>query len=58
MPYILKRNEDGAYVARPGSRGSYTVRLQDARVFQTRDAAERDRCGNETITTPDAEMAK
>lgn len=46
--FILKRNEDGAYVARPGSSGSYTGRLEEAQVFTSRTAAEANKCGNET----------
>ena len=46
--YVLQRNEDGAYVARPGSARSYTRKLAAARIFKTRQAAEADACGNET----------
>lgn len=42
--FALKRNSDGKYVARPGSKNSYTKFLQHARVFRTREEAERDRC--------------
>lgn len=46
--YVLVR-EDGKFVTPPGSHRSYTGKLQEARVFATREAAERERCvGNET----------
>lgn len=47
--FVLRRTEDGKYVARPGSRRSYVVNLQSARVFPTREAAEAGKCGNEVI---------
>lgn len=54
--YVLVRT-DGAYVARPGSQASYTRVLQDARVFVTRESAERDRCvDNERIESIDSIM--
>ena len=48
MPYVLVR-DDGAYVAPRGHRSAYAPCLQHARVFATREAAERERCGNERI---------
>lgn len=47
--YVLKRNEDGKYVAPAGSKSSYTTKLEKARTFPTREAAERDACGNERV---------
>lgn len=41
--YVLIRT-DGKYVARPGSEHSYTSRLEDAKLFPTRAAAEAERC--------------
>ena len=56
--YIIKR-VDGAYVARPGSASSYTLLLQRARTFNTREAAEADKCpGNEYVTTVDSEVGR
>lgn len=56
MSYVIVRS-DGAYVARPGSASSYTPYLQRARVFSTREAAERERCpGNERVSTVAEEM--
>jgi hypothetical protein len=46
--YVLTRNEDGAFVAPPGQRASYTFALQNAATYPTREAAERQACGNET----------
>lgn len=42
--YVLVRHSDGKYVARSGSEQSYTKRLEDARKFSSREAAEADRC--------------
>lgn len=41
--YVLVRT-DGMYVARGGTVSSYTARLQEARIFASREAAERERC--------------
>lgn len=47
--YVIQRT-DGKFVARPGAAHSYTNKLQHAQTFQTREAAERDRCpGNERV---------
>ena len=54
MKYILKR-DDGAYVAKPGDH-SYTQKLQHARTWPTREAAERERCGNEILVTLEDEV--
>lgn len=45
--YVLMRVPDGAYVAPPGSVSSYTKSFASARTFETKDAAEREACGNE-----------
>ena len=56
--YILMRT-DGAYVARPGLPASYTPKLQEARTFATREAAERERCpGNERVVSLDQAMRR
>lgn len=44
MGYVIRRNEDGKFVARPGSERSYTNKLEDARVYPSRDAARADLC--------------
>ena len=47
--FIIRRNNDGAYVAPPGRPSSYTGYLQDARRFPTREAAQKECCGNEHV---------
>jgi len=50
MPYVIIRVPDGAYVAQPGAAHSYTTKLEQARIYLTREFADRDRCiGNEII---------
>jgi hypothetical protein len=47
--YVLVRT-DGKYVAPQGSYSSYVSKLENARIYPTRDEAENDRCvENETI---------
>ena len=41
--YLLQRT-DGLYVAKRGAPHSYTRKMEQAEVFPTRDAAERNRC--------------
>lgn len=53
MKFIIKRNDDGKYVAKSGSKHSYTRIFQDFRVYNSRLEAERERCGNETIVPLD-----
>ncbi len=43
MVYVIQRT-DGKYVAPPGREHSYTSKLQHARKFASREAAERDLC--------------
>lgn len=49
--FVLRRTTPSPqlYVAPPGSLFSYTRDKSKARVYPTRDAAEADRCENETI---------
>ena len=49
MAFLLKRQEDGKYVAYPGAAHSYVRDARDARRFQTREQAEANRCGNESV---------
>jgi hypothetical protein len=44
MRFVIQHTETGKYVSRPGSLRSYTNRLEDARVFRTREDAEKERC--------------
>jgi hypothetical protein len=59
MQYIIIR-EDGAFVSDPhsnGTGGSYTRNLQKARVYESRESAERDRCpGNESVSTVEEQV--
>lgn len=59
--WVLKRSpkDGGGYVSRPGSRGSYTPYLQHARLYPSREAAERDSCpGNEQAIRVDEEISR
>jgi hypothetical protein len=47
MPYVIKNGH--RYVTPPGSYRSYTPYLQNARKFDTREQAEREACGNESV---------
>lgn len=49
--YVLKGGAREWYVARPGipSGGSYTPKLEEARIFPTREQAAREKCGNERV---------
>ena len=48
MPtYVIVRNEDGKYVSLSGRQHSYTTRIEHAKTFSTREAAQGDCCGNE-----------
>ena len=51
MKYLLRRTDQGGgYVDEPGSLKAYTRSKEKARRFDTREAAERDRCKeNEVI---------
>lgn len=47
--HVIKSNETGKYVARSGSERSYTRRLEEARIFKSREEAKAECCGNERI---------
>lgn len=50
MKYVLQRTDQGGgYVTKPGSEKSYSPRLQDARLFDSREAAKADSCENERV---------
>jgi len=54
--YVIRR-EGGVFVTGPGERGSYTPFLQRARVFASREEADRARCpGNETVVSVEQAM--
>ncbi len=52
--YVIKRGEQ--YVMPAGSARSYTTKLQNARVFVSRAAAERECCEDEVVVSVAAEM--
>jgi hypothetical protein len=58
MSYVIQRTDrpNDWYVSPPGSLASYTPKLQDARVFPTREAAELEKCGNERVLTLEEAM--
>jgi len=48
--WVLKHNETGKYVSRPGCKRSYTNDLDMARRFKSAEEAEKERCvGSETV---------
>lgn len=48
MQYVIRRtDQSGGYVAQPGSQSSYTQKLEHARRFETKEAADRECCENE-----------
>lgn len=56
--YVIRRMEDGKFVARPGMRESYTWFLQEAQVFKTREQAKDCACGgNERVVNLDDILA-
>jgi hypothetical protein len=52
--YVLKRVEDGKYVARPGSEHSYTNRLERAKIFTSWERAYDAKCDNERVVPLDS----
>lgn len=54
--FVIKRN-DGAFVAKSGSSGSYTRDLANARKWQTLEGAQAELCpGNEHIVNLEREL--
>jgi len=47
--YVIKKGQ--YFVSKPGSRYSYTTRLKRAHVFDTREQAEKNKCGNEVVVS-------
>jgi hypothetical protein len=54
--YVIRRNGDGMFVAKPGSRSSYTANILNAQKFTTKESAERSCCGNEHAVSVDSLM--
>ena len=48
--FVIVRQGDNKYVARSGSKKSYTYNLAYAQKFNTREEAEKNKCGNEYIS--------
>lgn len=46
---VIFRTSDGQYVAKSGQKRSYTEKLQDAKVYRTKESAEKDACENERV---------
>ena len=51
--FVIKRNDDGLYVARPGQHRSYTNKLEEAWKFHTREFAEQEKYANESVVLHD-----
>lgn len=49
--YVIRRNEDGAFVAPPGSKKSYVKDVRKARIFTDLKTPSSEVCGNETVLT-------
>ena len=45
--YVIMKGR--LYVSWPGSKNSYTTKLENARKFSSRESAESDACGNEAV---------
>jgi hypothetical protein len=55
--YVIKRTDQGGgYVARPGSRYSYTKLVENAQTFSTREAADGHRCPGNEVVVPVSEI--
>lgn len=49
MAWLLKKPDSPAFVARRGERRSYVSRPEQARIYDTREEAQADACGNEIV---------
>ena len=47
--FVIWNPEARKYVSQPGSRSSYTAKLELARTYPTKEAAERECCDNERV---------
>lgn len=61
MKYVIMKDSDNmqrvSFVSREGEH-SYTSKLQEARTFQTREAAQAECCGNERARSLDEAMGE
>lgn len=56
--FLLKRVSDGKFVAKDGNITSYTMHINLVKIFPTREAAERNRCGENEIIVPLEDLMK
>jgi len=57
--YVIRNEDERAYVSTPGSRFTFTGKLENAQTFNSYESAKGECCGNETpvsveslLTTP------
>ena len=56
MSFVLKRTEDGKFVAPPGQHNSYTSNLRKAQTWATKQQALSNACGNEYAATIESQL--
>ena len=57
MPYVIRHAFQNAFVANPGSKGSYTRFLQEAQTFSTKEEANKNCCAdNEYVVSVEDAM--
>jgi hypothetical protein len=54
--FVIKKGSK--YVSRPGSKYSYTISIEDAQKFSSKEEAERNACGNEFVISVDGEVGR
>lgn len=52
MEYVIRDTRTGKYVTNPGSEKSFSLRLQDARVFPSKEIADKERCPDSDVAVP------
>jgi hypothetical protein len=53
MLYVIRNQATGKWVARFGSERSYTMKLEKAQTFNSRESAQVHCCGNEQVLSLD-----
>ena len=57
--YVIRRTDQGGgYVAPPGSHSSYTKKLERARIFPTKEAADAECCPENEVAVPVAHLLR